>query len=229
MKTFKQTRNVENVNIASFPGEGAYDMPIISPVTELPEVQQVIGFNEALVCRRPVGRAVHFFLDDYQFVRVWKQPTRYVELLKSFDYVFAPDFSLFVDYPVALQMYSQYRKHWCARYWQANGLTVVPVINWAYESSYDWCFDGEPEHSIVAVSSVGVADDERMVSMFRNGYREMLNRLEPLKVMYFGKDVLGDLKDDRVQFCTTSSHERISYLRTHHAARKDDTHGKRKE
>ena len=210
--TFKQMRNVENFNVASFPGEGDFDFPIIAPVHDVPKVQQIIGFNEALTCRRPKERAVHFFLDDYQFQRVWKQPTKYVELLKRFEYVFAPDFSLYVDYPIVLQLYSKYRKHWCTAYWQANGIVVVPVINWVFDSSYDWCFDGEPKQSIVAVSSIGIANSERMIRMFRNGYEEMLKRLDPMKVMYFGKNVIGDLLDDRVEFCKTTSHERIRYM-----------------
>lgn len=36
-----------------------------------------IGFNYAASTARRAGKGVHFFLDDYQFERVWNNPDRY--------------------------------------------------------------------------------------------------------------------------------------------------------
>ena len=52
--------------------------PAGNPVTKalpLPfGVDHLIGFNELLTCRHPENAGVHFFLDDYQFERFWRQP-----------------------------------------------------------------------------------------------------------------------------------------------------------
>ncbi len=40
---------------------------------------------------------MHFFLDDYQFERLWNSPREYVELLKQLCH--RSDFSLYMDVP----------------------------------------------------------------------------------------------------------------------------------
>lgn len=48
--------------------------PITQP-TALPfGVDHLIGFNEVITCKHPENAGVHFFLDDYQFERFWRQP-----------------------------------------------------------------------------------------------------------------------------------------------------------
>ena len=56
------------------------------------------------------------------------------------------------------------------------------------QRSYDFCFDGFPKHSTVAVSSVGVKGD---YDLFRRGYEEMLRRLEPETILYYGDMIDG--------------------------------------
>lgn len=62
--------------------------PAGNPITrpqELPfGVDHLIGFNELLTCKHPENTGVHFFLDDYQFERFWRQPERYVAALARF-------------------------------------------------------------------------------------------------------------------------------------------------
>ena len=93
---------------------------------------------------------------------------------------------MFADYPVAVQIYNHWRKHLLAAYWQSLGLTVIPTVGWIGPDSYSWCFDGEPIGSSVAVSSVGVMKNREARTMFTNGYREMLSRLQPDKIIFFG-------------------------------------------
>lgn len=66
-------------------------------------------------------------------------------------------------------------------------MTVYPTISWSDEASYDWCFDGEPVGSIVAVSSVGTQNNKESKQLFLRGYDEMLKRLEPKWVIFYGR------------------------------------------
>ena len=129
---------------------------------------------------------MHFFIDDYLFLRVWNDPVRYAMFLRGFRAVMTPDFSLFADYSRAVQIYNHWRKHQLGAYWQRLGLPVVPSISWADRDSYAWCFDGEPEGGTVAVSSVGAMKNRDTRRMFVDGYREMLTRLQPEKIIFFG-------------------------------------------
>lgn len=190
-----RTMTYENLENARFFGVGKYDIPVIAPekVYEMPEL---IGFNYAKSGKAIEGKGCHFFLSDYQFERVWRNPNAYIENLKKFRLVFSPDFSLYTDFPKAMQIYNHYRKHWLAAYWQSLGMTVIPTVGWSDSDSFDWCFDGEPHHSAVAVSSVGTQANSGSKQKFLDGYSEMLKRLEPETVIFYGsvpKECYGNI------------------------------------
>lgn len=178
-------RNGHNLQLGEFPCEGQYAMPVIQPVS-LDKRISWIPFNAAATDKYRSSHGIHFFIDDYLFERCWKDPIRYCQLLSEFQAVLSPDYSLFTDYPPAVQIYNHYRKHLLAAYWQKQGLTVIPSICWSDESSFDWCFDGEPVGSTVAVSSVGTQKSLEARRLFLLGYGEMLERLRPKKILFFG-------------------------------------------
>lgn len=150
---YKAQRNYENVQRAIYDGIGAYSIPEIAPTQY--EGCDWIGFNYANGAKDRERKGVHFFLDDYQFMRLWVDPDKYIGMLQQFAYVMSPDFSMYTDFPKALQLYNHYRKHWLGAYWQDHGIKVIPTICWSNKESFEWCFDGEPTQSVVAVSSVG--------------------------------------------------------------------------
>ena len=112
-----------------------------------------IPVNYALTAKDKATKGVHFYKDDYQFERFWNNPDKYISLLQQFGAVCSPDFSLYSDMPLAVQLFMHYKKHWLAAYWQAHGIHVIPTLCWCGEQSYDWCFDGEPRNAIVSISS----------------------------------------------------------------------------
>lgn len=113
--------NFENLDKANFLGVGKYDTPIIQSENIDARHLEWIPFNFAKTCTDCATKGVHFFVDDYQFQRVWNQPDRYIPLLRKFGAVCAPDFSMYTDMPLAMQIYNHYRKHWLAAYWQQCG------------------------------------------------------------------------------------------------------------
>lgn len=178
--------NYENLQRHIFKGIGKYDIPQIKP--ELIEKEtNFIGFNYLSSCKDKNGKSVHFFLDDYQFNRVWNNIELYIPNLMKCDYVLSPDFSLYTDFPKALQIYNHYRKHWCGAYMQLYDVKVIPTIAWSDEDSYEWCFDGEPIGGAVAVSSVGCMNNKESEKLFIMGYNEMLKRLQPKQILFYGK------------------------------------------
>lgn len=168
-----------------FNGIGEYDIPQIESIQF--NNAEFIGFNYARNAKEPENKAVHFFLDDYQFTRVWTEPDRYIPMLQRFKYVLTPDFSLYTDFPKPLQIYNHYRKHWIGAYWQMYGINVIPTICWSDQKSFEWCFDGEPTQSVVAVSSVGTQNNKEKKRCFLDGYHEMVERLQPTQIIFYGR------------------------------------------
>ena len=176
-------------------------VPALSPV-RMPELQGWIGFNEAKRTRDGKDYGVHFFVDDYQFRRLWEWPQRYLPMMQRFKAVCSPDFSLYRDMPEVVQRYNHWRKHVLAAWWQREGLTVIPTISWSDANSFDWCFEGEPIGGTVAVSSVGTLKDQTGKHLFLEGVSEMMRRLNPCTVLWYGmipKEVMPDCNIIRVE------------------------------
>ena len=45
-----------------------------------------------------------FFIDDYQFERFWNDPYPNIERLREFPCALTPDFSLYMDIPMAIKI-----------------------------------------------------------------------------------------------------------------------------
>lgn len=129
----------------------------------------------------------HFYVDDYTFMAAWKDPDKYVDRLRQFKAVIGPDFSLYTDMPLALQILSVYRRQWLSAYWQSVGLDVIPCAVWGDERSYAFCFDGFPKGGTISVSSVGAKNNP----LFLDGYHEMIKRLNPDTILYYGGHMDG--------------------------------------
>lgn len=179
--------NILNLEVAQYDGVGQFGIPQLDPVYELPEIKEWVGFNYVLSDGNPEGKAVHFFIDDYQFERVWNNPEAYVDKLRRYVCVATPDFSPYSDMPVALQIYNHYRKHWVGKYWQEAGITVIPTIrNTATKTDLNWWLDGEPEGGIIIVSSMWQTAEGATEVGDKTDY-EIETRLKPKKIFVYGK------------------------------------------
>lgn len=186
--TYKNSRFWNNLEKVNFNGVGLYNIPEIKPMQyDGFEGIQWIGFNYATSCRNRKGKGVHFYLDDYQFDRIWFDISRYSSLLNSYDVTLTPDWSIYTDWPLAQNIYNHYKKHYFGAYLQSLGVNVFSSINWGDKSSFSWCFDGEPSNSCVAVSSVGTQMGGESRKAFMYGYDAMLEILNPTTILFWGK------------------------------------------
>ena len=184
----KLVEGILNLEKAQYKGVGKYDIPEILPVYELPEIREWIGFNYVLSDEHPEGKAVHFFIDDYQFERLWNNPDKYIDKLKRYVCVASPDFSPYGDMPICLQVYNHYRKHWIGRYLQEHGVTVVPTIRSSSDKrSLSWYLDGEPTNSIVVYSSMWGSIDPVFDVSLQKEWKKMVAQLNPKKIFVYGE------------------------------------------
>lgn len=156
----------------------------------------MVGFNYAKSMKEDGkrGQACHFFIDDYQFERVWTSPERYVDALRGFDCVLTPDFSLYMDMPAPMQAWNRYRSQAVGLIWQRAGLKVVPTLSWAGPDSYGFCFEGVPKRSTVAVSTVGVKGDDDALGAWFAGMGKAMDVLKPKRVLLYGGDIGFDFR-----------------------------------
>lgn len=183
----------ENQEIMQFISSSKWGIPDMSPTQTVGD--KMLRFMDWKECDNPAEYIAHFYYDDYKFMSAWRDPNKYVDRLREFKAVVSPDFSLYTDFPRALQILSCYRRQWCGAYWQTLGIDVIPDVVWGDEDSYEFCFDGIPKGSTVAVSTVGVARNEdwngKEDNLFLKGYNEMLKRLEPTTIILYGAMLEG--------------------------------------
>lgn len=176
---------------------GWYQMPIIKPCDYVPD--NLIGFNYVLsTSRRDAG--VHFFIDDYQFERIWSDPQSYIEKLTEFPCVLTPDFSLYMDMPRAMKIWNIYRSRLVGQMMQDAGCKVIPTLSWAEPESFRFCFDGIVPGGTVAVSTVGVMRDKDAQQIWTAGMDEAIKRLTPKTVVCYGSKIDYDFGHTKVKY-----------------------------
>ncbi len=178
--SWRDILNVQNVEKGFFVSSNSYGIPDIN--ADEFEVKELIPYR---VNSERNGTA-HFFLDDYRFERCWKNADSQIEELKKYDGVLSPDFSMYTNYPEAFQIWQVYRNRWCAAYWQSKGIKVIPTISWSDKNSFKYCFLGVQKGSAVAIGTVGVLNDDKAKTLFIQGFKEMLKRLEPKLILSYG-------------------------------------------
>lgn len=176
---------------------GDWGIPLLDPVDFVPD--DLVGFNYVKSWRGDRSKTgIHFFVDDYQFERCWKDPNGYSDVFRKHQCVIMPDFSLYVDMPLAIQVYNAYRNAFCARVWQKAGVTVIPCLLWSTTESFRFCFDAIPQESTVCVSTVGAMASDESRDAFRTGMSEAIERTRPARILVYGSMPDFDFGDTEV-------------------------------
>jgi Vilmaviridae nuclease len=175
-----------------------WGIPDLPKATTVPK--QLVAYNDRYACDHAAAdTAIHFFLDDYRFETVWSKPQRPLSRLRRVGTALTPDFSLWQEMPLAMQLWQVYRSRWCGLWMGSNGVDVIPTVSWSTKESYSFAFAGIPDHSIVAVSSVGIRGDDA-VKGYRRGLEEMIYKLLPPTVLVYGRSLGEDTFYTDTQF-----------------------------
>ena len=128
-------------------------------------------------------KGVHFYIDDYRMDGLYYNPTKSLYRLAQYKFLITPDYSLYKDMPKAVQLFNVFRSRWCGAFWQSRNLTVIPDVSWGDATTFDYCFDGIEEGSVVSVGTIGCKHSKLA---FMRGYNEMLKRIKPSAIICFG-------------------------------------------
>ena len=168
--------------------EGRWEMPILAPCNKIPK--KMIGFNYALTSKE-YDACIHFYLDDYQFERIWTQPEKYMEILSRFDMVLTPHYSVYYDMAEPVRIWNVYRGRLLGQMFQRYGIDVVPIVYCGDPKTWDYCFDGLPENSTLSINTIGNNMPESW-DMWHAGVDELIRRKKPKTLLIYGNGLKID-------------------------------------
>ena len=168
--------------------KGSYDFPRLNACHYIPET--LISFNEVKSLQHiPPNCGVHFFIDDYQFERIWRSPYKYFERLKKFDCVITPDFSTYYDMPIAMKIWNLYRMRLIGQMMQDAGLVVIPHIRFINEHELESSLEGIEPCGVIADSTVGIVKSQKFRELFILGMNYAIEKLKPECVIVYGHPI----------------------------------------
>ena len=178
---------------------GKHDIPFC-PTTAVSLPKQMISWEEAkLLHKKHLSKGeydyhedafVNWYLDDYKFdgVRgIWNEYDQALKILRHFSGAITPDFSTYQDFPEAIKVYATYRMRAYGYWLGKNGIPTINNVRWGTEETYNYCFEGIPTNSVVAVGTVG-GGPRKLVNRnrFEHGLFRMVEVLKPHTILVYG-------------------------------------------
>ncbi len=166
-----------------------------------------------------VDAFVHFYIDDQKFdgpqSGIWVKSQDALEILSHFSGAITPDFSTNADFPDSLKRYNTYRMRAFGRWLSVNDIPIINNVRWGTEETWDYCFDGIPYNSIVAVGTVasGINKLENR-PLFENGLFEMVRVLNPHTIVVYGSSnyaCFKKLSDSGISIVTFASKTSLAF------------------
>ena len=166
---------------------GKYELPQLKSTQIIP--REVVKFSDRKKINEPEHYALHFFLDDYRCECFWKDAERYFDSMRNFQAIISTDYSMFPEMLEGQRIWNCTRNRVMAYYLQKNEFNVIPVASWCNMKDFDWCFDGLPEESSIAVSSNGCLRNPYGLKIFIIGFEELQKRKRPSNIILYGREM----------------------------------------
>ena len=116
-------------------------------------------------------------------------------MFQRFGGVITPDFSLYREMPLAMQIWNTYRNRAISFWLQREGIPIVPNVRWGDERTYAFAFEGLPQGGTVAVSTNGLLRKQVDREYFKCGLSRMVAVLKPQTIInysYAPDAIFGD-------------------------------------
>lgn len=155
-------------------------------INEIPE--KVVSFNYLKTTKNIQDYYVHFFIDDYQFERVYNKIDVYYRVLSKAKGIISPDFSLYANMPKPLQVYQIYKKRLIEAYYSKKGVKVIPSITFSDWDSLDYVLDGLENIETIAVSTNGLRYIKELREEFTKKLLYIIDKLNVKNIICVGFD-----------------------------------------
>ena len=111
---------------------------------------------------------------------------KYLEKIKRFKGVISPDFSIYRNMPLGMQIWNTYRNRALAAWLQSEGIELIPNVRWNDERTYLFCFDGVEKEKTVAIGTHGCIKKKDDKEYFKKGLAQMVKMLSPQNIIVYG-------------------------------------------
>ena len=197
----KGCKDIWNAYMAEGAVFGNHDIPYCpTTATEVPA--SIITWEEAKsIYKKNISVKNHdftydafvcFYIDDYKFDGsrgIWHDSEQTLKVLRHFAGAITPDFSTYQDFPEPVKIYATYRMRLMGYWLGKNDIAVINNVRWGTPETFDYCFEGIPKNSIVAIGTVGgsprkLIDRERV----ETGLFKMVDELKPHTIIVYGSE-----------------------------------------
>lgn len=186
------------------PTAGKEQMPILRPIElniELPN--EMMSFDEAY-SKNITDCIIHFFTDDRRFLRIVRNPKKYLPFLKRCVAVIEPDLSQYANMPYALRLAHAWLNRSIAAWLQSHDVRIIQNITWSLKDSYEYSLAGRAKNTIVAVNSTGVVGHEFSEYLWNRGYENVVMPLQPVKILRYGDRMPNERMEISVYYENTN-------------------------
>lgn len=170
------------------------EIPWLERESRKPE--RLIPFSKAIQSKQ-YEAWIHFYEDDIMFERVWNRPHRYLPILKRFQGVITPDFSLYRDMPLVMQYWNVYRRQAFGHWLQENGVVVVPNVRYGDERTFKIACAGIQKNGVIALGTHGCIKEYSNREYLEKGLAYVVRKLKPRTVIVYGtapNEIFGKYK-----------------------------------
>ena len=164
---------------------GIHKFPILKPQKLLPKAMPM-PVNYMLSDGDISTHWYHCFVDDSQFERFWYEFNRYIPYFRAAAGLISTDFSIYRDDEEDIQVRNCYRNRVIAYAMQQINPNVIPTAGFGGENTWEWCFDGLPHHSTVAITTNGTLTDPEARRLFVGGIDALVKTIEPYALVVCG-------------------------------------------
>ncbi len=191
----------------SFPTAGKTPLPVLKPIKNIYPIR-LVPFNVAYA-NKDYNCTVHFYIDDALFLRVLRNPEKYLAFFQKCHSVIGPDLSQYINMSYEERYYCAYINRAFTAYLQRNGVNVIVNVTWSLPDSYEYSISGIPQHSVVAINCTGILKYNVSKYLWQRGYQYVCEHINPLLIVRYGNKMPCETPSISLYF----ENERINRLR----------------
>lgn len=169
-----------------FPTVGKYGFPQIAQTNLIPE-DPVLPINFLKSTKDRQKYWFHCFTSDKNFHKIYNRFQDYLKLLEQVKGIISADFSLFRDYREEVLIANCRANRLVDYALQQAGIPTIPTAGFADASSWEWCFDGLPKNSTVAITTNCLGRDPEANRLFVGGVNTLVEKIQPTAIVVCGK------------------------------------------
>ncbi len=182
-------------------------LPVLAPYRgDIPT--RLVPFNVAYA-NKDYHCTVHFFIDDFLFLRVLRNPKKYLEFFHKCDSVIGTDLSQYAEMSAADRYFCAYTNSAFTAYLQQNDVNAIPNVTWSLPDSYCYSWTSMPTDSVIAINCKGIMKHDASKYLWMAGYAAACETLHPSLIIRYGTIMPGENTSISVYF----ENERLNYMR----------------